>query len=331
MEELNRILGNDAIKNYFRSAIEHDRVSHAYIFEGEKGCGKKLMTEIFAKTLQCEGEQKPCGKCSSCLQIAHHNHPDVIWVKHEKANLIKVEDIRDQLINTIDIRPYKGPYKIYIIDEAEKMNIQAQNAILKTIEEPNGYAILFLLTQSRGAFLPTILSRCITMSVKPVSTGQIKAYLTQKEGIDAGRADFYAGFSMGNLGKAISMANSEEFNELRNHAIHLLRNLHESSADELDGRAKECKEFKENMADYFDIMRMWFRDLLIWKTTKSSEKIIFRDQMSILSRQEKLLSLEAIPKIFDAIDRCDRQWKAYVNFEPSLTVMFLSIRRSFQD
>lgn len=330
MEELNRILGNEPIKKYFHSAIAHNRVSHAYIFEGEKGCGKKLLTEVFAKTLQCEADgERPCGKCTSCLQISNRNHPDVVWVSHEKPNIISVGDIREQVVNTIDIRPYKGPYKIYIIDEAEKMNVQAQNTILKTIEEPNGYAILFLLTTSRGAFLPTILSRCITMAVKPVATSQIKKYLMEEEAVDEGRADFYAGFSMGNLGKAIAIANSTEFNELREHALSVLEHMHELAIYELDDKAKQCKPYKNQIADYFDIMRMWFRDLLIWKTTKSSEMIIFKNAMNILSRQEKALPLESIPKIMEAIDHCDRQLAANVNYEAALTLLFMTVRRNF--
>ena len=91
----------------------------------------------------------------------NHNQPDIIYVTHEKPNTLSVADIRSQLVNDVDVKPYSSRYKIYIVDEAEKMNQQAQNALLKTIEEPPAYAVIILLTTNADAFLPTILSRCV--------------------------------------------------------------------------------------------------------------------------------------------------------------------------
>ena len=331
MKAMDSILGNAPIKNYFRKSMEHQMISHAYIFEGEKGCGKKLLTRTFAKILQCQSsDEKPCGTCTSCIQIEHGNHPDVIWVQHEKPQVISVAEIREQVVNTVDIRPYKGPYKIYIIDEAEKMNIQAQNAILKTIEEPAEYAILFLLTTNRGVFLPTILSRCITMSVKPVATEQISRYLQEEKQIDPGMADFYAGYSMGNLGKAIAISSSEEFREMREHACGLLGRIHEMTPYELDEKVKECKAYKARIADYFDMIRLWFRDLLILKTTGNTERIVYRDAISYLMQQERKISLEESGKVFERISDCERQIRANVNYEAALDLLFLGIKRSFR-
>ena len=331
MNDLDQILGNESIKDYFQFAIARGRVSHAYIFEGEKGCGKKTLAAAFSRIMQCEATSgKPCGKCTSCIQIDHRNHPDVIWVTHEKANVISVGEIRDQVVNTIDISPYKGPYKIYIIDEAEKMNPAAQNAILKTIEEPADYAVIFLLTNSRGAFLPTILSRCITMSVKPVPDYAIRRYLMEQERIDEGMADFYAGFAMGNLGRAIRIANSPEFNQMREHAFRLLRSIHEWEIFELDEQARQCKAYKDQINDYLDIMRLWFRDIMVWKILKDREKLFFSNAISTIQIQEKLLTMEAINRINDRISQTERQIRANVNFEPSLDLLFVFIRRSFQ-
>ncbi|MBR5047010.1 MAG: AAA family ATPase, partial [Eubacterium sp.] len=301
------------------------------IFEGEKGCGKKMLAAAFSKILQCQAESgRPCGKCSSCIQMDHRNHPDVIWVTHEKANVISVGEIRNQVVNTIDISPYKGPYKIYIIDEAEKMNTQAQNAILKTIEEPMDYAVIFLLTNSRGAFLPTILSRCITMSVKPVPDYEIRRYLMEHGKMDEGMADFYAGFAMGNLGRALRMAGSPEFNQMREQVFRVLKSMHEWEIFELDDLVKQSKGFKDQFMDYLDMIRMWFRDILVWKTTKDREKIEFSHAFPVIQTQEPKLSLEAIGQIFDRINRTEQQIRANVNYEPSLDLLFIFIRRCFQ-
>ena len=185
MADINDILGNERVKEHFIAAVHHKKISHAYIIEGDKGSGKKMLAAAFSKILQCETRQKTeeeraCNQCESCIQMENKDHPDVIWVSHEKAGVISVGEIREQVVNTVDIMPYKGPYKIYIIDEAEKMSVAAQNAILKTIEEPPEYAIIFLLTTNRGAFLDTILSRCILLETKPVSGKMIERYLGER-------------------------------------------------------------------------------------------------------------------------------------------------------
>ena len=131
------ILGNEQIIEHLQNAIRMGKVSHAYILNAPESSGKRLIAEAFAATLQCEEKgTEPCGMCHSCKQAVSHNHPDIIYVRHEKPNTISVDDIRVQINQDIAVKPYSSPYKIYIVDEAEKMNVQAQNALLKTIEEP---------------------------------------------------------------------------------------------------------------------------------------------------------------------------------------------------
>ena len=128
------IVGNEQIIEHLQNAISMGKVSHAYIINGPQLSGKMMIAEAFARALQCEKEGTDgCGECKSCHQADDHNHPDIIYVSHEKPNNISVDDIRTQLNNDIVIKPYSSKYKIYIVDEAEKMNQQAQNALLKTI------------------------------------------------------------------------------------------------------------------------------------------------------------------------------------------------------
>ena len=131
------ILGHEQIKEHFKNAVETGKVSHAYILSGEAGMGRKSLANAFALSLLCEkGKPEPCMQCHACRQVLSGNHPDLIYVTHEKPASIGVDEIREQINNTIMIRPYSSYYKIYIVDEAEKMTVQAQNALLKTIEEP---------------------------------------------------------------------------------------------------------------------------------------------------------------------------------------------------
>ena len=172
------VVGHKDILKYISSAVENNRVSHAYILNGERGSGKRMLANLFATTLLCEsGNSEPCGKCHSCRQAESGNQPDIIRVTHEKPNSISVDDIRTQVNNTVDIKPYQGPYKVYIIPQADLMTPQAQNAILKTIEEPPAYAVFLLLTENAEMLLPTINSRCVMLKLRNIKDTLIRKYL----------------------------------------------------------------------------------------------------------------------------------------------------------
>ena len=207
------VVGHKDILKYISSAVENNRVSHAYILNGERGSGKRMLANLFATTLLCEsGNSEPCGKCQSCRQAESGNHPDIIRVTHEKPNSISVDDIRTQVNNTVDIKPYQGPYKVYIIPQADLMTPQAQNAILKTIEEPPAYAVFLLLTENAEMLLPTINSRCVMLKLRNIKDTLIRKYLMENLEIPDYKADMRTSFSQGNVGLAIMLANSENFN-----------------------------------------------------------------------------------------------------------------------
>ena len=169
MAGFHEIIGHDDVVNHLQNAIQMGKISHAYIFNGEVGAGKKMLASAFAMALQCEKHgTDPCMECDSCKRALSKNHPDIITITHEKPNSIGIEDIRIQLIDDVSIKPYTGPYKIYILNEAEKLTLQAQNALLKTIEEPPAYAVILLLTSNADSLLPTISSRCVTLNLRPV-------------------------------------------------------------------------------------------------------------------------------------------------------------------
>ena len=340
MAELNEILGNERIKEHFITAVHHKKISHAYIMEGDKGSGKKMLAEAFSKILQCEGREttglvESCGKCESCIQMEHHDHPDVIWVSHEKPNVISVGEIREQIVNTVEIMPYKGPYKIYIVDEAEKMNAAAQNAILKTIEEPPEYAVIFLLTTNRGAFLDTILSRCILLATRPVPGTAVKKYLVEKCSVSKEEAEFAAGFSLGNIGKSESIILSEEFRELKDLTLDILRYVHEIESYEIADKVKEYKKYKARIDDFFDIFLMWFRDILLLKADTSPDKdiarrkIIFKNEYISLRKQADKLKMDSIDYIINRINRARSRIKSNVNFDATLELLIVEARREF--
>ena len=270
------VVGHKDILKYISSAVENNRVSHAYILNGERGSGKKMLANLFAMTLLCEtGDNEPCGKCHSCKQAESGNHPDIIRVTHEKPNSISVDDIRTQVNNTVDIKPYQGPYKVYIIPQADMMTPQAQNAILKTIEEPPSYAVFLLLTENAETLLPTINSRCVMLKLRNIKDTLIKKYLMENLEIPDYKADMCTAFAQGNMGRAIMLANSDHFNEIREEAVQLLKHINEMELNEIVAAVKNISVYKLEITDYLDIIMIWYRDVLLYKATKEIDKVVF--------------------------------------------------------
>ena len=224
MVGFNNIIGHEEIIRHIKNAIETGKVSHSYIFTGEPGSGKKLLAATFATTLKCEEKKaEPCMKCDSCKKAIGKNHPDIIMVSHEKPGTISIDEIREQVINDVAIKPYCSPYKIYIIADAEMMTIQAQNALLKTIEEPPEYAVIMLLTSNADSLLPTIQSRCVRLDLKVVDDSLVKKYLMEHLHIPDYQAEIDASFAQGSIGRAKEAATSEEFSVMTQNALKILK------------------------------------------------------------------------------------------------------------
>ena len=230
------IYGYDKIKEHLQNAIKLNKVSHAYIFNGSLGAGKKMMARTFAKALQCEEHSgDACGKCHSCIQADSGNNPDIIWITHEKTGSIGVDDIRNQLIGDMQIKPYSSRFKIYIVDEAEKLTVQAQNALLKTIEEPPAYGIIILLTTNADIFLQTILSRCVKLDFKPVGDDLVEKYLKDNYQLSDYEIRFALAFAQGNIGRAVAIATSPDFARLKESVLRVVKHAKDYSVTEIMG------------------------------------------------------------------------------------------------
>ena len=323
------VVGHKDILKYISSAVENNRVSHAYILNGERGSGKKMLANLFAMTLLCEtGDNEPCGKCHSCKQAESGNHPDIIRVTHEKPNSISVDDIRTQVNNTVDIKPYQGPYKVYIIPQADMMTPQAQNAILKTIEEPPSYAVFLLLTENAETLLPTINSRCVMLKLRNIKDTLIKKYLMENLEIPDYKADMCTAFAQGNMGRAIMLANSDHFNEIREEAVQLLKHISEMELNEIVAAVKNISVYKLEITDYLDIIMIWYRDVLLYKATKEIDKVVFKDQLQRIKEQARKSSYEGIELILESLEKAKARLKANVNFDLVMGLLFLTIKEN---
>lgn len=325
------VIGHEGIIGHFKSSIEQGKVAHAYLIHGEKGTGKKLLAGLFAKTLQCEaGGTDPCGKCRSCIQCDTGNQPDIIWVTHEKPSVISVDDIREQVNKSIIVRPYSSRYKVYIIPQGEMMNPQAQNALLKTLEEPPEYAVILLLTNNIDKMLPTIISRCITLNLRPVGELDMMEYLS-RIGIPAAKAKFCVGFAFGNLGKAVRLATSEEYNEIKYDCVHILKNANKMEIYDFTEAVKRMTKYKLEIYDYIDLMMMWYRDILMLKVSGSPDKLLFKEEYSTLKQQANYISFEGIENVLDAMDKVKIRLEANVNFDIAMELLLLTIKENQND
>lgn len=329
MAVFSEILGQEQIKEHLQNAVHLGKISHAYILDGEEGMGKNLLAAAFAQMLECEkGGTEPCGVCHSCKQAQSGNQPDIIRVTHEKANSIGVDEIRAQLCSDIMIRPYSSPYKIYIVDEAEKLTVQAQNALLKTIEEPPAYGVILLLTSNSDAFLPTILSRCVTLKLKPVRDSQLRVYLMEKLHVPDYQADVCVAFARGNVGKAMRLAQSEYFGELKDHALHLVRHLHEMEISEISDAIKRVSDFKTDISDYLDLLILWYRDVILFKATRQVDPLVFSAEINYIREQAQKSSYEGLARVVEALEKAKARLKANVNFDLTIELLLLTIKEN---
>ena len=324
------IVGQEQIKEHLQNAIRLNKVSHAYIISGERSSGKEFLAKTFSMALQCENRQdtEPCQECHSCKQALSKNHPDIIFLTHEKPNTISVDDIRTQINGDVAIKPYSGPKKIYIISDGEKMTVQAQNAILKTIEEPPEYGIIMLLTENADGLLQTILSRCVKLDLGPVEDSLIQKHLIEKFSIPDYEARFAVAFAQGCIGRAESIIVSDTFVQMKDNAMHILKYVQDMTVSELIDAAKSASGYKNDINDYLDLLAMWYRDVLLFKSTNDANLLIFKEELKTIRSQASISSYEGLQNILNAIDKAKRRLRANVNFDLTMELMFLTMKEN---
>ncbi|MCR4715919.1 MAG: DNA polymerase III subunit delta [Lachnospiraceae bacterium] len=338
MKQLDEIIGEEQIIDYFKQAIGNKSVGHAYVFEGEEGSGKKTLAYTFAKMLECEeGSDEPCGKCKSCLMADGLNHPDIITITHESPRHFGVDELRNQLVSEMGVKPYHSRYKIFIVPDAEIMTDQAQNAILKTIEEPSEHGIVMLLTTNAGRFLPTIMSRCVKLTVKPIDPLKVYNYLkenysTYPDGSNVSEEDFRfaTAYAQGNIGKGIRAIENPDFKNVRDIALSAVKNIHNLEIPDMVFSAKNAADYKLQLMDYFDIMKLWFRDVLMLKVTKNIDQLVLKDMYSYMNKQASVVSYEGIELILEALDNAKIRLDSNVDVATVLELLLFRIKEQLK-
>lgn len=328
MLSFNDLIGQESLKKYFYKAISSDHISHAYIISGEKGMGKKTLADAFLLELLCENNRAgACRSCPGCKKVLAYSHPDIIYVKHEKINTISVDDIRDQVSDTILIKPLLSKYKIYIIDEADKMSIQAQNALLKTIEEPPYYAIIVMLAINEDAFLETIKSRCIKLKLSYMKEELIEKLLFEKFDLSKENLKLFSSFSRGNIGRAILLAESDNSLKVFNKLLSIARDILEVKTTKVLEYIEYIKEEDIQLKTVLELLYIWYRDILVFKSTKSVERIILKSEFKYIGEMARLYSYSDLNRFFGAIEKAYKRINFNISEDMIIQLLFLELHR----
>lgn len=320
---LENIIGQDHIVEKLLKALENKKIAHAYLFEGAEGIGKKKIANFLARALVCQDEANlSCGKCDGCTKARNQIHPDIKII--EDGN-IKIEELRD-LLRDIQLKPYEGNNKVYIIHDADKMSIPVQNVLLKTLEEPPLYTTIILLTSKGSALIPTIISRCQVIKLYPVNLEIIKNYLIQNENIDEEKAHMLAAFSNGIIGQAVKLLKDPDFYYIREEVIKICSKLLTSSLFDILEEITFFEEKKLYIDDIFNIMISWYRDILVYRQTKDIELITNIDKKEEVDFQGNRIDLAQIKDIIFIIEDAKNNLESNVQFHLNIEVMLLNIQ-----
>lgn len=304
---LREILGQKNAITLLYNAIKRGKIAHSYIFYGPKGVGKKSTAVAFLYHLFCQiNSLDPCGACLSCKKIERENHPDIYKISPE------IKDIRIDMVRSVErflrTGPLEGPYKVILLEEAERLNPEAGNALLKSLEEPPSYAIFILITEHLNQILPTIISRSQVVRFRPLSQKVIREYLTTSLRFEEDFAQTLAELSQGSLKRALDIAESGVLEELN---AFIKASLEKNLSQKLKVIEKLAKLDTERLELFLYLLALW-----IWS--------------SYLKRKTENFYPKALPevtfqgdpfKFFSIITRVNQALESLLNKELSLLML----------
>jgi len=269
-----RVLGHDEAVTRLRESIARGRLAHAYLFVGRRGVGKELLSRELAKALQCrQPGADPCDECPQCRKVEHDNHPDVTFVRllegargGARRSQIVIDQVRQEIQQPISYKPFEGQWKVFVVADAERMTEQAQNCLLKTLEEPPPRSVLVLLAERLEPFLPTVVSRCQVVRFRPLAPALVERILVEDQGLEPARARVLARLSEGSPGLALAYENDGTYEA----AVWLIGELAGMPpgaefvvANELLDRSSAAGSRLEDTRPVLDLLTLAWRDVFL--------------------------------------------------------------------
>jgi DNA polymerase III subunit delta' len=320
------IIGQKEVIGSLQNLILNDRVGHAFIFSGPGGIGKATVAAIFASILLCEkgSPYASCGDCPSCLMFENNTNPDYHTLEPGDSS-IGVDEIRE-LERDIIIRPLYSRRKVYIIFEADKMTVQAQNCLLKTLEEPPRYSVIILLTSNYDALLETIRSRTVKFNFKKNTQEEVKKLLSSQYSNLNMNTDFIASYSDGVIGRALEFVESNDFGSLRNNIINMLLKLSKSRLVDIFDIYDIFDKNKTSINSILDIMLLFYRDILVARSSGKENMLINSDKKDIILNSVDGFSPQKLMKNIETIETTRKNIKSNANYQLSIEVMLMALQ-----
>ncbi|MEW6381415.1 MAG: DNA polymerase III subunit delta' [bacterium] len=324
-----QIVGQDRAVRFLQVSLLKGAISHAYIFTGPDGVGKKLTAFGLAKAVNClQRKGDYCGLCDSCRRIDKGIHPDLFLVEPDGVTL-KVEQFRD-LQAAIRYRPYLARRKVCIIDQADRMSASAANSMLKTLEEPPADMLLILVTGSLDKILPTIRSRCRIVQFSPLPNHDLERLIAERMALPPDTARLVAHLAGGSLGKAQTL-DVAGLQEKREEIFHLLESLGSSAGIEvLFSQAKKLADNKDpdSLQQLLDLWIYWYYDLWKYKITRDGDSLINNDRIENIHQQSRTLPIRQIEKNLHQIEETCAALQRNVNKQLALETMMMRLAAS---
>ena len=315
------IYGHSKQIGMLQKAMAQQRVGHSYIFSGLAAIGKKTLALAFTQALNCENavpQNDSCGKCSSCRKMISGNHPD-IYILETQAQFIRIDAIRN-IQEQMTFKPLEGRRRIFLIDDADKMNEQAANALLKTLEEPSADNILILVT-TRPYWLPqTILSRCRHMRFNPLPAETVARFLIEQKQMEPSKALLLASLSGGSIGQTLEL-NTEDMITFRSELSRLLIAADRGDPMSLLILASFLGQDKKEIKQGLKILNTYFRDALVYKETAQTSMIINADDLPAIASLAGRLEGEQILQNIALVEKSNETIEMNVNKSLTLEAM----------
>lgn len=325
------------------SALSSGNLPHAFLFTGIDGIGKKTAAMAFAMACNCagpaggfaenqpetvagnrDGRLEPCGQCSSCRKMISGNHPDIILINPSGA-LIKVDQVR-ALCSRLVLKPYEAKKRFAIISDAQKLNPEAGNTLLKTLEEPPEHTVFILTALQASDILPTIVSRCQQIRFNPIPISSIQAYMETSHGLSAEKASAMAAMAGGSITRAESMAKSNWI-EKRNWIIEELEALPSRSINLRLAFSEALSKNKEWLFAAFDIMKNWFRDIVIFNCVP--DRIMNQDLSDRIQIASQRADINHLLQKIKAVEKAEKDIKSNANLRLTLDSLMLTLSKGY--
>jgi len=323
------ILGQKELLQSLRQAVENNRTSHAYIFSGSAGIGKRTIAKLFAGLLVCAmpNALSPCGECQPCMLFRNGSNPDFRMIQKD-GQTIGVDEIREIQMD-VSIKPLYSRHKVYIIECSDKMTTQAQNCLLKTLEEPPSYVVLILTAVNHEALLDTLRSRSLRLNFRKNTSNEVKEALVRKYGIGAEGIEFATAYSDGIIGKAYELMESDIFKPTREKAIDMLLGLKSSGLSNVFKSYSFFEEYKDDIDMVLEIMTMFLRDMLVVKRTGNEKILINSDKKDIIFSNAGKYTVEQLVAGIEHIEAAGRYIKQNANYQLAIENMLIKLQEGY--